>query len=74
LGYLGYTTTVYGLDQQGGDLWAYYNDRLYHYAIVPEPTGIAWLAPMALLLTLRTKRRANHARQWVEFKGTGMIS
>jgi hypothetical protein len=54
---LGYSTTVYGLEQPGNELWTYANNTLYHYALVPEPNSCICLAMGVLLATGRSRRR-----------------
>jgi len=65
LGTLGYTTTVYGLEQSGSDMWTYYNNTLYHYSI-PEPSNLILLTMGICLLTghgYYAARRSQFGRQ-----------
>jgi hypothetical protein len=50
LGSLGYSTTVYGLDQSGTQLWTYSNNTLYQYSLVPEPASLVLFGLGAFLL------------------------
>jgi hypothetical protein len=59
VGAFGYTTTVYGLDQPGYDLWTYYNNTLYHYSI-PEPAAALTLTTCVLAAGLGRPRRTVH--------------
>jgi hypothetical protein len=57
LGSFGYSTTVYGLDTDGSDLWTYANGTLYHYGQVPEPASLMIALPCAMVfLSLRMKK------------------
>ena len=55
LGSLGLSAPVYALSPDGGELWAYSNNTLYHYAL-PEP-GSGVVLTSSLLLLLRRHRR-----------------
>jgi hypothetical protein len=57
LGTLGFSTEVYGISDDGTELWAFQDDGdlLHRYTLIPEPAALSLLAVCGLLLTRRRR-------------------